>query len=388
MSNLFGQDGRLKSQIPLKVYSSNRRTRKLLGADSYNQLIIKCREKFNLHDYEEDNIKVVLYDDGMEVDSDSFLFLDPNTSIMILQGNEIWSPPLPPLNDPQQLLSFIENLKVAKRKAVTSVSESRNSSKKSKMPQFVSVSTGWMHYDYADRKFKQVRSSTTQQLPRSDLTIPSSSSYGETLKIMENLYFHNGKNFRGRVSSMVTQLGNSHGEEIPSFTNIFEYGVRCSTQKSRIYLLTRKKIADVFCVTDSSSADEGNDPGLVASTSSSPYTVNAGRCSPTAMTPQNQMQTSWTNFNNSPQSQMDTRTPQTQTATWTDSIMHVPAGTPTVLVPVDRRCSICCDRERNAVIVPCIHTFCLECALQIEGMGQDCPQCRGTIEDVKEMFLD
>lgn len=56
------------------------------------------REKFNLHDYEEDNIKVVLYDDGMEVDSDSFLFLDPNTSIMILQGNEIWSPPLPPLN--------------------------------------------------------------------------------------------------------------------------------------------------------------------------------------------------------------------------------------------------------------------------------------------------
>ncbi|XP_076105762.1 lipid transferase CIDEB-like [Mytilus galloprovincialis] len=99
MSNLFGQDGRLKSQIPLKVYSSNRRTRKLLGADSYNQLIIKCREKFNLHDYEEDNIKVVLYDDGMEVDSDSFLFLDPNTSIMILQGNEIWSPQLPPLND-------------------------------------------------------------------------------------------------------------------------------------------------------------------------------------------------------------------------------------------------------------------------------------------------
>ncbi|CAG2242956.1 unnamed protein product [Mytilus edulis] len=83
-------------------------------------------------------------------------------------------------------------------------------------------------------------------------------------------------------------------------------------------------------MTDSSSADEGNDPGPVASTSSSPYTVNAGRCSPTAMTPQNQMQTSWTNFNNSPQSQMDTRTPQTQTATWTDSIMHVPAGTPTV----------------------------------------------------------
>ncbi|CAG2190083.1 unnamed protein product [Mytilus edulis] len=58
----------------------------------------KGREKFNHHDYGKDNIKVVLYDDGMEVDSDSFLFLDPNTSIMILQGNEIWSPPLPPLN--------------------------------------------------------------------------------------------------------------------------------------------------------------------------------------------------------------------------------------------------------------------------------------------------
>ncbi|CAG2252358.1 unnamed protein product [Mytilus edulis] len=58
-----------------------------------------CREKFNHHDYGKDNIKVVLYDDGMEVDSDSFHCIDPNTSIMILQGNEIWSPPLPPLND-------------------------------------------------------------------------------------------------------------------------------------------------------------------------------------------------------------------------------------------------------------------------------------------------
>ncbi|CAG2245981.1 unnamed protein product [Mytilus edulis] len=40
-----------------------------------------------------------------------------------------------------------------------------------------------------DRKFKQVRSNTTQQLPRSDLTIRSSSNYDETLKMMENLYF-------------------------------------------------------------------------------------------------------------------------------------------------------------------------------------------------------
>ncbi|CAG2252650.1 unnamed protein product [Mytilus edulis] len=50
-----------------------------------------CREKFNHHDYGEDNIKVVLYDDGMKSDSNSFHCIDPNTSIMILQGNEIWS---------------------------------------------------------------------------------------------------------------------------------------------------------------------------------------------------------------------------------------------------------------------------------------------------------
>ncbi|CAG2209461.1 unnamed protein product [Mytilus edulis] len=62
-----------------------------------------CREKFNHYDYGEDNIKVVLYDDGMEVDSDSFHCIDPNTSIMILQGNEIWSPPLPPLNGIEML---------------------------------------------------------------------------------------------------------------------------------------------------------------------------------------------------------------------------------------------------------------------------------------------
>ncbi|CAC5403616.1 unnamed protein product [Mytilus coruscus] len=91
-----------------------------------------------------------------------------------------------------------------------------------------------------DRKFKQVRSSTTQQLPRSDLTIRSSSSYDETLKMMENLYFDNGRNFR-RLLSMVTKLNYSHGEETSNFTNIFEYGVRRSTQKTSIYLLTRKK---------------------------------------------------------------------------------------------------------------------------------------------------
>ncbi|CAG2216973.1 AF17_10 [Mytilus edulis] len=44
-----------------------------------------------------------------------------------------------------------------------------------------------MYYEYADIKFKQVRSSTSQQLPRSDLTIRSSSNYDETLKMKETL---------------------------------------------------------------------------------------------------------------------------------------------------------------------------------------------------------
>ncbi|CAG2202322.1 unnamed protein product [Mytilus edulis] len=46
-----------------------------------------------------------------------------------------------------------------------------------------------------------------------------------------------------------------------------------------------------------------------------------------------------------------------------------------------RRCTLC-DRQKNAVIIPCGHTFCMECATQVEALEQPCPMCRQEILDV------
>lgn len=54
----------------------------------------------------------------------------------------------------------------------------------------------------------------------------------------------------------------------------------------------------------------------------------------------------------------------------------------------DRKCSICTERECDAFFMPCGHTACLVCGLQIDGMGQNCPNCRCPIESVKSMFYN
>lgn len=57
--------------------------------------------------------------------------------------------------------------------------------------------------------------------------------------------------------------------------------------------------------------------------------------------------------------------------------------------PLEKECSICSDRESNAVVIPCGHAlFCLECILHYQtNFGhRGCPSCRGKIEKVIQIF--
>ncbi|VDI12772.1 Hypothetical predicted protein [Mytilus galloprovincialis] len=51
-----------------------------------------------------------------------------------------------------------------------------------------------------------------------------------------------------------------------------------------------------------------------------------------------------------------------------------------------QRCTVCVDRPKTAVIIPCGHTFCMACATQIEALDQPCPVCRTAIQDVNQCF--
>lgn len=50
-------------------------------------------------------------------------------------------------------------------------------------------------------------------------------------------------------------------------------------------------------------------------------------------------------------------------------------------------CMICCEEERNCLIMPCGHlVFCLNCFLKYWENNNYCPLCRVFIDDYKEIF--
>ena len=54
----------------------------------------------------------------------------------------------------------------------------------------------------------------------------------------------------------------------------------------------------------------------------------------------------------------------------------------------DRLCSICCENERNAVLLPCGHTnLCLQCAYNCYETNKSCPYCQKSVETIHKIFL-
>ncbi|KOB64719.1 Cell death activator CIDE-B [Operophtera brumata] len=78
---------------PYKICDVNRDKKKGIVALSLEDLLAKVPEKLGLPS---ENLTVALESDGTEVDDEEyFSTLDPDTSLMILHGNEKWGPNMP-----------------------------------------------------------------------------------------------------------------------------------------------------------------------------------------------------------------------------------------------------------------------------------------------------
>lgn len=86
-----------KTQKPFKICNSSREVRKGVVATSLEDLTLKVQEK--LEEVTDNKFTVVLEADGTEIDDEEyFATLDPNTSLMILTGNQSWTPAYPTCN--------------------------------------------------------------------------------------------------------------------------------------------------------------------------------------------------------------------------------------------------------------------------------------------------
>lgn len=78
---------------PYKICDVNRDKKKGIVASSLEDLLSKAPEKLGLPP---ENITVALECDGTEVDDEDYFYtLDPDTTLMLLHGNEKWTPNMP-----------------------------------------------------------------------------------------------------------------------------------------------------------------------------------------------------------------------------------------------------------------------------------------------------
>ncbi|VDI60800.1 Hypothetical predicted protein [Mytilus galloprovincialis] len=420
------------TELPLKVFNWNRRVRKLIGVKSFPDMLNKCRERFS-HE-ENANLRFVLAEDGVEIDQDSFHFLSANTSIMLLKDDEDWvlsstaTQSVPgssgsssrSLNEDinaetrttNEMLGYIESLKekcTRKRKGQNALGSAP--APKQQIPDTLRVSPGWRHFSYSKNQYTQVRSRKGMTLPTGDMILQTNIDYETCLHTLENLFFPNGKSVKGRISTMETKLGNFHGEVLPGNFFLHQAVARSgSSQKSKLYLLSKKKIPQLFVETESSSESENeqlvNRPVFVQDNPQnrghSPQQFTSlvpsfGYLTPVAATSTYQQHPT---ASSSPFTEPATAStssyepPAAPSASFTSPpaansgsfVVH--AGTPTVQMQLPnalKRCVVCADREVDTVLMPCVHTLCFLCAQHLFVNNERCPMCRGPITDVKEI---
>lgn len=67
----------------------------------------------------------------------------------------------------------------------------------------------------------------------------------------------------------------------------------------------------------------------------------------------------------------------------------IPAADAGAVVDEQERgtCKVCMDRECNALLVPCHHLICLQCAGEWLPQNRHCPLCRRFVDSVSKVFL-
>lgn len=111
----------------------------------------------------------------------------------------------------------------------------------------VRVNIGWLNYSFKEKRYIQVKN--TAKNPGNGSTsviIQQSSNFEETKRILEEEFFPNGKNSKGKLSGMETSLGYFTGKEIAreQFQSVGDWinEEKVLHQRARLYLLTKKKV--------------------------------------------------------------------------------------------------------------------------------------------------
>ncbi|XP_052070038.1 uncharacterized protein LOC127708912 [Mytilus californianus] len=226
--------------------------------------------------------KLVLEDDGTEVDSMYFETLPDNCLVMILSDGQVWSH-LPSSscsssqpssssssgqtgdhsNVNHRVMAMVEQIRKA---------ESASSSRAANTN--VTTTCGWQHFSYQFMKYIMVKNTKNQANlgPRS-ISISRSASENEILQILTSIFFPRGKSVKGRIESMDVKLGSYMGMVIT------DIGATLRSKKPHFYLLTKEKIPEILS-SASSDSDDLPDPEMS-------LPVLTFRQSPT-------MQTDWT----------------------------------------------------------------------------------------------
>lgn len=385
-----------------KVWCKDRTVRKAVTCFGFNQLVEKTKAKFSIPD--DIVISLVMEEDGTELDEDYFNFIN-NKTLMVLKGNEAWTPELMQgkakqheTEDEQKnsILEFVEKMqaklnKKAKGKGI------------GKQEKPVRVNIGWLNYSFKEKRYIQVKN--TAKNPGNGSTsviIYQSSDFEETKRVLEEEFFPNGKNSKGKLSGMETSLGYFTGKEIAKeqFQSVGDWinEEKVLHQRARLYLLTKKKLMRNYELMETQSTDSDDSDCLPSLSFARPkkvktsdddsvlkYTYCHTGAGPSTLHPNINCSAGLPHVQ-SPQV-TNTLTPSSYSTSVTTAAVAIctpiidnssgshhhhhqnaqnqqwlPAGTPTVLFQqghAAKKCTICFDREISNFFLPCGHTTCL-----------------------------
>lgn len=214
------------------------------------------------------------------------------------------------------------------------------------------------------------------------ILLSGNTNYDETLEKVVAEFFPRGKNARGKQSSFSFELGNSKGQLLNREKfSVGNWVENISTQKPRLYLLSKKKVMN-FTIESAESCESDFElpdvADLFTDIQPQPVSTNVG----------SSIVQSSVSLGHTPSSgilaQANISTPTTVTFVQTD--------TPTISFrrTAERSlnsttCGICLDRPKSAFLL-CGHTFCMVCATQMEANKLVCPICRDPILKVNPLF--
>lgn len=101
-----------------------------------------------------------------------------------------------------------------------------------------------MDFSYNEKRYKQVKNTAKNpDISNRSILLSGNTNYNETLEKVVAEFFPRGKNARGKQSSFSFELGNSKGQLLNREKfSVGNWVENISTQKPRLYLLSKKKV--------------------------------------------------------------------------------------------------------------------------------------------------